>query len=52
MSLPSSHNTITGQAEIDGGYFTLADAQEAAAVIRYGSEPVLFTIVKEQTITT
>ena len=31
---------------------TLADAQEAAAVIRYGSEPALFTIVKEQTITT
>ncbi|HLV98145.1 MAG TPA: hypothetical protein VKT82_05655 [Ktedonobacterales bacterium] len=43
---------ITGQAEISGGqYYTLADAQETAALIRY-SVPLPLTIVSKQTITT
>ncbi len=42
---------ITGQAEIAGGY-TLADAQETAAIIRNGALPLPLTVVSKQTITT
>jgi hypothetical protein len=40
------------QPEIKGLYFTLADAQQAAAIIRNGSLPVPLTVVEKQTITT
>ncbi len=43
---------ITGQVEIAGGGYTLADVKETAALIRYGSLPVPLTIVSKATITT
>jgi hypothetical protein len=42
---------ITDQGQITIGY-TLADVQETATLIRYGSVPVPLTVVNEETITT
>jgi uncharacterized membrane protein len=43
---------ITDQGQIAGSNKTLADAQETAALLRYGALPVPLTIVSETTITT
>jgi len=42
---------ITDQGQIAGSNKTLADAQETAALLRYGSLPVPLTVISETTIT-